>query len=72
LTTELGQSQTTMDKTHRSDTHRDRRQQFPLVRTQPSDRGKNYDETISQPATIKVYYDREHASYIEVSVAPEK
>jgi hypothetical protein len=34
--------------------------------------GKNYDETVPQAATIKVYHDREHASYVEVSVAREK
>jgi hypothetical protein len=34
--------------------------------------GRNYDETVPQPSTIKIYHYSEHASYIEVSVAPEK
>jgi len=45
---------------------------FPLFERNLQTGGKNYDETVPQPSTIKVYHDREHASYVEVSVAPEK
>lgn len=45
---------------------------FPLFERNLQTGGKNYDETVPQSATIKVYHDREHASYVEVSVAPEK
>jgi hypothetical protein len=45
---------------------------FPLFERNLQTGGRNYDETVPQPSTIKVYHDREHASYIEVSVAPEK
>src|SRR4029077_2467570 len=45
---------------------------FPLFERNLQTGGKNYDETVSQPSTIKVYHDRKHASYLEVSVAPEK
>lgn len=44
---------------------------FPLFERNLQTGGKNYDETVPQSATIKVYHDREHASYVEVSVAPE-
>jgi uncharacterized protein len=45
---------------------------FPLFERNLQTGGKNYDETVPQPSTIKVYHDREHASYVEVSIAPEK
>jgi uncharacterized protein len=45
---------------------------FPLFERNLQTGGKNYDETSPQSATIKVYHDREHASYVEVSVAPAK
>jgi predicted acyl esterase len=45
---------------------------FPLFERNLQTGGKNYDETVPQPSTIKLYHDREHASYVEVSVAPEK
>jgi hypothetical protein len=32
---------------------------------------KNYDETVPHTATIKVYHYREHASVVELSLAPE-
>src|SRR5579864_4937700 len=44
---------------------------FPLFERNLQTGGKNYDETVPQSATIKVYHDREHASYVEMSVAPE-
>jgi uncharacterized protein len=44
---------------------------FPLFERNLQTGGKNYDETVPQSSTIKVYHDREHASYVEVSVAPE-
>jgi uncharacterized protein len=61
-----------MDKTHRSDKNRDRGSNFPLFERNLQTGGKNYDETVPQPSTIKAYHDREHASYVELSVAPEK
>lgn len=45
---------------------------FPLFERNLQTGGRNYDETVPQSSTIKVYHDREHASYVEVSVAPEK
>lgn len=45
---------------------------FPLFERNLQTGGRNYDETAPQPSTIKVYHDREHASYVELSVAPEK
>jgi putative CocE/NonD family hydrolase len=42
---------------------------FPLFERNLQTGGKNYDETAPQTATIKVYHDREHASYVEVTVA---
>jgi uncharacterized protein len=45
---------------------------FPLFERNLQTGGKNYNETVPQSATIKVYHDREHASYVEISVAPEK
>lgn len=45
---------------------------FPLFERNLQTGGRNYDETVPRPSTIKVYHDREHASYLEVSVAPEK
>jgi hypothetical protein len=44
---------------------------FPLFERNLQTGGKNYDETVPQPSTVKVYHDPEHASYVEVSVAPE-
>jgi hypothetical protein len=44
---------------------------FPLFERNLQTGGRNYDETVPQPSTIKVYHDREHASYVEVSVVPE-
>src|SRR6185437_11780410 len=41
---------------------------FPLFERNLQTGGKNYDETAPQSATIKVYHDREHASYVEVTV----
>lgn len=45
---------------------------FPLFERNLQTGGRNHDETVPQSSTIKVYHDREHASYVEVSVAPEK
>jgi hypothetical protein len=45
---------------------------FPLFERNLQTGGKNYDETVPQLATIKVYHDREHASYVEVAVVAEK
>jgi uncharacterized protein len=43
---------------------------FPLFERNLQTGGKNYDETNPQSATITIYHDREHASYIDVTVAP--
>jgi len=45
---------------------------FPLFERNLQTGGKNYDETAPQSATIRVYHDREHASYVDVSIAPMK
>ena len=45
---------------------------FPLFERNLQTGGRNYDETAPQPSTIRIYHDREHASYVEVSIAPEK
>lgn len=44
---------------------------FPLFERNLQTGGKNYDETVPKSSTIKVFHDREHASYVEVSIAPE-
>jgi len=43
---------------------------FPLFERNLQTGGRNHDETVPQSATIKVYHDREHASYVDISVAP--
>jgi putative CocE/NonD family hydrolase len=45
---------------------------FPLFERNLQTGGKNYDETVAHTATIKIYHDREHASVVELSLAPEK
>jgi hypothetical protein len=44
---------------------------FPLFERNLQTGGKNYDETVPQPATIKIYHDREHASSVELLLAPQ-
>lgn len=45
---------------------------FPWFERNLQTGGRNHDETVPQPATIKIYHDREHASYVELSLAPER
>jgi predicted acyl esterase len=41
---------------------------FPLFERNLQTGGRNHDEIVPRLATINVYHDREHASYVEVSV----
>jgi hypothetical protein len=43
---------------------------FPLFERNLQTGGRNYDETVPQSATIRVYHDHEHASYVEFTVTP--